>query len=80
MYEYTFTAGSENNIDTKGFCNNFSEILQETLQHTADCIHHRSTYPNGFVIEMIEYADKIIVKTNRELKDNGNGNFTVLEK
>jgi len=55
-------------------------IQQKTLRHTADCIHHRSTYPNGFVIEMIEYADKIIIKTNRELKDDGNGNFTVLEK
>lgn len=78
MFEYIFTAGSDCTIDTEGFCKDFSEIKQETLQHTPDCIHRRSTYPNGFIIEMIEYADKIIIKTNRELKDNGNGTFTVL--
>lgn len=80
MYEYTILSGSECNVDTSGFCNDFSEIKQELLSQTPECLHRRSTYPNGFVIEMIQYADKIIVKTNRELIDNGNGNFTVSDK
>ena len=79
MYEYTFSGNGEYSLDTSGFCKDFSEIKQENLKITADCIHRKSTYPHGFEIETIEYANKIIIKTNRKLKDNGNGVFTVLE-
>lgn len=78
MYEYTLTNG-EKTIDTSGFCENLSDVKKEILSHTADCIHYRSTYPNGFIIEMLEYTNKIIVKTNRELRDNGDGTLTVLD-
>lgn len=39
-----------------------------------------NTYANGFVVEMIQLADKIIFETNRELVDNGNGKFTAPDK
>lgn len=79
MYEYILTDGKMS-IDTKPFCTKLSEVKTETLSHTADCIHLRSTYPNGFIYESLTYADKIIFKTNRELRDNGDGTFTVLDK
>lgn len=79
MYEYILTNGKMN-IDTKPFCKELSEVKIETLSHTVDCVHMRSTYPNGFIYESLTYADKIIFRTNRELRDNGDGTFTVLDK
>ena len=40
----------------------------------------RSTYPNGFIVETITLADRIIIETNRELLNNGEGHFTVLDE
>lgn len=79
MYEYSFTNGKKK-IDTSGFSYDLSEVKTEVLSHTADCIHMRNTYPNGFTIESLTYADKIIFRTNRELRDNGDGTLTVLDK
>lgn len=79
MYEYTLTSG-EVHIDTLSFCNDLLDVKKEVLSHTPDCIHMRSTYPNGFIFESLQYADKIVVRTNMELHNNGNGTFTVLDK
>lgn len=76
MYQYIVTSKDPVNISTP-FCSNMDEIKQEIISRSVDCNHVRSTYPNGFVVEMIQLSDKIIVETNRELIDNGNGNFTV---
>lgn len=78
MYEYVITDG-KCTIDTSGFCSTMENVKQETLSKTPDCVHMRFTYPNGFIFESITYADKIIYRTNKELKDNGNGTFIVLD-
>lgn len=77
MFEYTFTNG-EGSIDTS-FCKNFSDIKQELISQTQDCIHRRSTYPNGFVLEYLQYADRMVIRTNRQLIDCGNNCFKVAE-
>lgn len=73
-YVYTF-AGTEAKIHTP-FCSNLNEIINEFTQ-TPECIQTISKYPNGFVIEMNQYADMIIVKTNKRLLANQDGTFSV---
>jgi hypothetical protein len=80
MYEYIFKAGCEATIDTSAFCKDFKEIKHENINVAPNCTCMRSTYPNGFIMDMEEYADKIVLKTNRELIDNGNGTLSVSEK
>lgn len=79
MFEYVFDSNNspQGSLDTSGFCNDFSEVKQETLSHTPDCIHRRSTYPNGFILEVEQYNDKLIIRTNWELIPNPSGNWTV---
>lgn len=80
MFEYVFTPESKSGkINTEGFCNDMSEIKQELISQTDSCVHHRSTYPNGFILESEQYADKIIVRTNWELIPDENGNFNPLQ-
>lgn len=79
MYQYIATQDSPISIDTP-FCNNLSDVKKEILSQSEECTHIRSTYANGFVVEMIQLADKIIFETNRELVDNGNGKFTAPDK
>lgn len=77
MFEYVFTEGKK--IHTDGFCKDFQEIKQEILKNTAECIHRRSTYPNGFIVEVEQYSSKIIIRTNWELVDNKDGSFNVIQ-
>lgn len=80
MFEYVFTPETKSGtVDTTGFCDNFNEITQEILLDNPECIQKRSTYPNGFILETEQYADKIIIRTNWELFDNGDGTFSVLQ-
>lgn len=80
MFEYVFTSEEpKKKILTDGFCSNIHDAKHETLKQSPDCIHRRSTYPNGFVIETKQYADKIIIRTNWELSDNGDGTISVIQ-
>lgn len=80
MFEYVFTSEVKSGtVDTTGFCDDFKDIKQEILSQTPECIHKRSTYPNGFVLEVEQYSDRFIVRTNWELSDNGDGTFSVIQ-
>ena len=81
MFEYVFTPeDSDKKILTDGFCSNIhDDVKHETLKHSPDCIHLRSTYPNGFIIEMEQYTGKTIIRTNWELSDNGDGTISVIQ-
>ncbi len=79
MYQYIITKGQSINIETP-FCKNFADVQQETISKSVDCVHMRSTYPNGFIVETITLTDRIIIETNRELLNNGEGHFTVLDE
>jgi hypothetical protein len=74
MLEYTFT--SENKLLTP-FCTDINQIENETISQSPECLHRKSTYPNGFIIEFIQYSNKIILKTNKPLIDNNDGTLSV---
>lgn len=74
MFEYTITG--KFNLNTP-FVEDFSKVQKELISQTEDCIHFKTTYPNGFVMETKTFSDKVILKSNHELIDEGNGNFSV---
>jgi hypothetical protein len=77
MYKYIFETGSEFSIDTSSFCKDFKEIKHENISLTSGGICMRSTYPNGFSVDVEEHADRIILRTNREFINDGNGRFSI---
>jgi len=77
MFEYVVT--KDGKVRTDGFCKDFQEIKQEILKRTPECIHRRSTYPNGFILEVEQYSSKIIIRTNWELIANTDGSFSVIQ-
>lgn len=74
MFEYIFT--TDKKILTP-FCTDFKQIKNKFISQTSECIHIVSEYPNGFVLEIIQYNDRIIFKTNKELIDNNDGTLSV---
>lgn len=75
MFEYTLTNG-DLKINTP-FCKDFSQVKNQIISQTAECIHKISEYPNGFVIESLQYADKIVLKTNKPLVKTADGSYDV---
>lgn len=80
MYEYKFEPVEDIHIDTSSFCKSVKEIKQENMSMTPECICVRYIYPNGFIMEVEQYAGRFVLRTNRELIDGGNGTFCVSEK
>jgi hypothetical protein len=78
MYEYVTGIGKKLNISTP-FGIKFTDIKSETTVKD-DCVVHKSEYPNGFYIEVAQYSDKIVLLSNRELINNGDGTFTAPEE
>lgn len=74
MYSYTFTTDVE--IKTPFGITNFDSIKKEISQ-TAECITNKSTYPNGLVLEMKQFSDRVEVTSTHELIDHGNGTVSV---
>ena len=71
MFEYTFREGGT--IETP-FVENFEDIKKEIVQ-MKDCIINKSTYPNGVYVEVYQYSDRLEIKSNTELIDNGDGTY-----
>ncbi len=76
--EYTYTL-TENCKILIPFNIPLSDVEKEVVEQTAEKIVYKSTYPNGFVIETVQTKDKIIVKTNKPLIDNGDKTFSISE-
>ena len=74
MFEYTFSIG-ETKIITP-FVDNLNDI-KKTITQTSEYVKNVSTYPNGFIIEMVQYSDRIEVKSNKELIANDDGSYSV---
>jgi hypothetical protein len=74
-YIYTYATGAFPTILTP-FGIEFTDIKKEITQ-TPDCIKNVSTYPNGLVLEMTQYADKIIVKSNKKFITNADGTVSI---
>lgn len=73
---YTVKSGSFN-IDTKGFCDEFSEIKKELIEQTSEKTVIYSKYPNGFEILTIQTPDNIELKTNFPLEETTSGEYKV---
>lgn len=39
------------------------------------CIINKSTYPNGVYVEVYQYSNRLEIKSNTELIDNGDGTY-----
>ena len=74
MFEYTF----DPNEDIKILTSFDAKQMNKVVTLSGEVTHNLLTYSNGFIVEMIEYPDKIILKSNRELIDNGDGTMDVL--
>lgn len=73
-YVYILLDGKQS-ILTPGV-SSVSEIRNEILHQDPETIITRSTYPNGFVIEMETHAGSITCRCNQPLVDNGDGTLT----
>ncbi len=76
MFEYIIISG-ESKINTP-FVKNYSSIKNE-VERLPNYIRTISTYPNGAVLELQQWTDKIIIKSTVELIKNEDGTFTLPE-
>ncbi|MBN1074633.1 hypothetical protein DVV91_09800 [Clostridium botulinum] len=77
MFEYTFDKSNGEIEILTPFVNDIKDIKKETTQ-TASCIHDVSTFPNGVILDMEQYYDKIIVKCTNELVNNNDGTYSII--
>lgn len=74
MFKYTVNPGEKATIHTP-FGLKFTDIKTETITNN-EYTKIKSVYPNGLVLEMTNYGNKIELLSNRELINNGDGTFT----
>ncbi|WP_167957932.1 hypothetical protein [Anaerosporobacter faecicola] len=55
-----------------------SDIKVDVIQ-TDDCIITTNTYPNGFVLKMIQKADEVKIQTSSPMINNNDGTFSIPE-
>ncbi|MCU5129347.1 hypothetical protein ACRS8Y_01830 [Bacillus paranthracis] len=76
-YKYTYCQfDGEIKINTN-FGIDFSEIQQNTIEHSSERIIQESIYPNGFAIKFEQEADSIIIHTNKELIAETDGSYSI---
>ena len=74
MFEYIFEPDADIKVLTSFEMNyDKKEVIQE-LNYK----RYYFTYPNGLTVEMIEYPNKTVLKSNREFVENGDGTFDIL--
>lgn len=60
------------------FCNDFKQIKSKVISSSSECLHKLSVYPNGFILETLQYRNKVILITNKPLINNNDGTLSVL--
>lgn len=75
MFNYSIKPGESLTINTPGI-NSLDEVKKEFKQ-TAECIINHSIYPNGLDITFTQFANKIIISSNKELIKNEDGSYSV---
>lgn len=75
MSEIIYHVEGELKIYTPGVAN-FQEIRKEILLQSPERTVTKSTYPNGFVIQIDQDAHSFLITCNHPLIDNGDGSFT----
>ena len=73
MFTYFIESGAELKINTPGI-HDLSQIKMKTIQKP-DCIFMQADYPGGWHIETEQYADRTILYSNMQLKQNADGSF-----
>lgn len=80
MFEYEFTQENyPKKLDTTGFTDSPEDIKNEILESRSNFKHVRSTYPNGFVMEVEQYSTKLIIRSNWEIVVESNGIAHIIE-
>ncbi|MPW25726.1 hypothetical protein GC105_07980 [Alkalibaculum sp. M08DMB] len=74
MFEYTFEANEDIKLLTS---HNLQQVNKKVITYE-NFTSTFLTYADGFSVEMKEYTDKVIIKSNRELVENGDGTLDVL--
>ena len=74
MFEYTF----ERDADIKVLTSFNMNYDKKEVTNGQNYKRYYYTYPNGLTIEMIEYRNKTVLKSNREFVENGDGTFDIL--
>ncbi|TWH49579.1 hypothetical protein [Sporomusa sp. KB1] len=74
-YIYTFPTGT--NVSIKTPYGLKSEDIKTEITQTAKCNRCVSTYPNGLVLDISQYADLTIIKSNKKLLDNNDGTMSI---
>ena len=77
MFIYEITGNTELKIHTP-FVKNYDDIKNDVVQ-TANYTNNISRYPNGAVLELHQYSNKIIINSNVELIANPDGSYTLPE-
>lgn len=67
MFEYVNENGSLDIVT------NSEPIKREVIEQRADFVHIKFTYPNNWIIEIKQYADKVIYLSNIELEEREPG-------
>ncbi len=75
MFNYSFTAKDGQITINTPKVENFSDIKREVKEELTCAINH-SIYPDGLDITMTQFADKIILTSNRELIKHSNGTYS----
>ena len=75
MPEMIYQVEGELKIHTPGVFT-AQEIRNEILLQTPERTVIKSTYPNGFVIQVDQCAKSFLITCNQPLIDNGDGSFT----
>lgn len=73
MFMYIVESGGNLNIHTPDITD-MSQIKTSVVQR-ADCIFLQSDYPGGWHIEAEQYADRIVLYSNKQLTQNADGSF-----
>ncbi len=74
MFEYTFKRDADIKVLTSFDMNYDKKEVIDDQNYK----RYYYTYPNGLIVEMIEYGDKTVLKSNREFVENGDGTFDIL--
>lgn len=76
-YVYIVLPDSEVKILTP-WCKSLHDV-KTTIEQYPDKVVNHSVYPNGLDLYMENHGDKIVVRSNRSLIENGDGTFTAPE-
>lgn len=73
MFVYIIEAGQKVNIKTPFL------MTDRQIEHSAETMTNTSTYENGWIITMKQFADRIELISNKELILDSDGSYIIKE-